>query len=57
MDGFLDTSVIIDIYRGYDPAAQWIRKNRDLKLGITAIAWMEVKVINIELFNYYPGFR
>jgi len=41
MDGFVDTSVVIDIYRGYTPAVTWLRVNRALALAITPTVWME----------------
>ncbi|MDQ7026753.1 MAG: PIN domain-containing protein [Anaerolineae bacterium] len=42
MDGIVDTSVIIDAYRGYTPAINWFTSNRQLLFAITPIVWMEV---------------
>ena len=41
MDGFIDTAVVIDIYRGHAPAISWLRDNPSLLLGMTPIVWME----------------
>ena len=42
MDGLIDTSIIIDMYRGYQPATQWYSMNNNLVLGVSTIVWMEV---------------
>ena len=41
MDGFLDTAIIIDVYRGYAPSVTWLQTNQSLSLAITPIVWME----------------
>ena len=42
MDGLLDASVAIDIYRGYPPAVAWMNAHTSLQIGITPLTWMEV---------------
>ncbi len=42
MDGFLDTSIVVDIYRGYSPAVAWLQSVTHLRLAITPISWLEV---------------
>lgn len=42
MEGIVDTSIIIDAYRGYQPAIHWFQVNRGKALAITPIVWMEV---------------
>ncbi len=37
----VDTSIIIDILRGYSPALFWIRQQSGI-LGVSAIVWLEV---------------
>jgi predicted nucleic acid-binding protein len=39
VSGLLDTSVIIDYLRGYDPSFDWLQKQS--ALGITPIVWLE----------------
>jgi len=41
VDGIIDTSVIIDIYRGYAPALTWRNANQSKVFAITPIIWME----------------
>jgi predicted nucleic acid-binding protein len=41
MDGVLDTAIVVDIYRGYAPAAAWLAANPHSQFSITPIAWME----------------
>lgn len=41
MDGIIDTSIVIDIYRGYEPALEWRKLNAERKYAITPIVWME----------------
>jgi len=41
MDGIIDTSLVIDIYRGYQPALGWSKLNEERKYAITPIVWME----------------
>ena len=42
MDGLIDTSIIIDVYRGYNVAVQWFSTNSTKVFGITPIVWMEM---------------
>jgi predicted nucleic acid-binding protein len=41
LDAFLDTSILIDIYRGYAQAVTWAQTNRTLRLSIISTVWME----------------
>jgi predicted nucleic acid-binding protein len=41
VQGILDTSVVIDIYRGFEPAVEWLNSNRDVAVGIASIVWLE----------------
>ena len=41
VDVMLDTNIIIDLLNAHPPATQWVH-SRQLRLGITAITWMEV---------------
>lgn len=41
MDGIVDTAVIIDIYRGYTLAVQWLQANSKSIFAITQIVWLE----------------
>lgn len=41
MDGLVDTSIIIDIYRGYNPAITWRNANMSKTFGVTPIVWLE----------------
>lgn len=38
--GLLDSSVLIDILRGYDPAEEWLATQE--QLGVTQIVWLEL---------------
>ncbi len=40
VSALLDTSVIIDVLRGYHPAQAWLQDQA--KLGITRLVWLEV---------------
>jgi predicted nucleic acid-binding protein len=42
LDGIVDTSIIIDIYRGFSPAVEWRNANMEKIFGITPVVWMEV---------------
>jgi predicted nucleic acid-binding protein len=42
LDGLVDTSVIIDAYRGYTQAINWFAANRQLVFVITPVVWLEV---------------
>jgi predicted nucleic acid-binding protein len=42
MDGSVDSSVVIDMDRGYTPAINWVEANPNLIVGITPMVWMEV---------------
>lgn len=44
MDGFLDTSIVIDVYRGYSFAVAWLSTNQELRLAITPFVWMETLI-------------
>lgn len=39
-NGLIDSTVLIDILRGYPPAAAWLQSQT--ALGITPIVWMEL---------------
>lgn len=41
IDGLLDTSVVIDVHRGYVPSMVWMRENRSLELAVSSVVWME----------------
>lgn len=41
VDALLDSSVIVDVIRGYAPAISWWSLNQSLRLGISPGAWME----------------
>jgi predicted nucleic acid-binding protein len=41
LDGLIDTSVIIDIYRGFAPALAWRNANQHKTFIITPIVWLE----------------
>jgi predicted nucleic acid-binding protein len=40
VSGLLDTSIVVDILRGYAPARSWLAPLSDL--GITSVVWLEV---------------
>ena len=42
MDGFLDTAILVDVLRGYEPALAWSQANAHRTFAVTAITWMEV---------------
>jgi predicted nucleic acid-binding protein len=42
VEGIVDTSIIIDIYRGFSPAVEWRNANMEKIFGITPVVWMEV---------------
>ena len=42
MDGLLDASVVIDIYRGHAPAVAWMNTNSKLRIAVSPLTWMEV---------------
>ena len=41
MDGILDTAIIVDIYRGFTPAVQWLQQNTNKVFSIAPIVWLE----------------
>lgn len=41
MDGFLDTAILIDIYRGYQPAQQWLQNNQNKTYALSPIVRLE----------------
>lgn len=41
MSGLLDTTVIIDLLRGYQPAVAWLRSQSE-QLGLSPVVWLEV---------------
>lgn len=41
VDAFVDTSIVIDLLRGYQPSLDWIESNEEV-LGITRYVWLEV---------------
>lgn len=40
IDAILDTTVILHLFRQYQPAVQWL--NNQFRYGVTVITWMEV---------------
>jgi len=40
MEGLLDTTVLVDLLRGYPPALQWL-EGQEL-LGLSPITWLEI---------------
>lgn len=40
--GLADSTILIDILRGYKPAQTWLRAQGQVELGITPIVWMEI---------------
>lgn len=40
--GLVDSSVVIDVLRGYSPAHRWMIENSSLKLSITQSVYLEV---------------
>lgn len=40
VSALLDTSIVVDLLRGYPPALMWNRTQRDL--GVSRAAWMEI---------------
>lgn len=42
MEGIVDTSIIIDIYRGFSLAVAWHNANMGKIFGVTPVVWMEV---------------
>ena len=41
VDGLLDTSIVVDVLRNYQPSAQWFN-SVVLQLGVTKFVWLEV---------------
>ena len=41
VDALLDTSIIIDVLRNYEPAVEWLNNNTE-SLGITWYTWLEI---------------
>lgn len=42
MEAILDTSCIIDLWRGYAPAVAWFRAHPNARYGATPVVWLEV---------------
>lgn len=42
LDILIDTGIIVDALRQYEPALDWLQKNRELIVGISPIVWMEL---------------
>ena len=42
MEALVDTSILIDLHRGYPLALTWLQANPTLSLGITPMVYMEV---------------
>ncbi len=40
MNGLVDTSVIVDLLRGYQPAAAWLQGQG--RLGVCRVVWIEI---------------
>lgn len=40
VDALLDSSIVVDVLRGYDPAVDWLATQSDL--GVTRIIWLEL---------------
>lgn len=41
MSGLLDTTVIVDLLRGFPPAVAWLQ-NQSEELGLSPVVWLEV---------------
>ena len=41
IDAILDTSVVVDLLRGFDPAKVWFKGRGRQRLAITPVVWME----------------
>ena len=41
IDAILDTSVVVDLLRGFDPAKGWFKGRGRQRLAITPVVWME----------------
>lgn len=42
VDLLLDTTVLIDIFKGDVTAVNWARQNQALRIGIPVVVWMEI---------------
>ena len=42
VDLLLDTTVLVDIFKGESSAVSWARQNQTLRIGIPVIVWMEL---------------
>lgn len=42
IDAILDTSILVDLLRGFQPAKDWFRSLGRLRVAITPVVWMEV---------------
>jgi len=40
-DAVLDTSVLIDLLRGFQPAREWFERQGRRRIAITPVVWME----------------
>lgn len=38
--GLLDTAIVVDLLRAYQPAQQWLAQQE--QLGVTPVAWLEI---------------
>jgi len=41
VDALVDTSIIVDLLRGYQPAIEWMEGNEE-SLGLTRFTWLEI---------------
>jgi len=39
--GLLDTAVVVDLLRSFEPASRWLADQRD-ELGLSPVVWLEV---------------
>ncbi len=42
MEAFLDSAILVDLYRLHPPALAWSKANMHRRMGITSIAWLEM---------------
>jgi hypothetical protein len=42
MEAFLDSAILVDLYRLHPPALAWSRANAQRRMGITSIVWFEM---------------
>ncbi len=42
MEAFLDSAILVDLYRLHPPALAWSKANMHRRMGITSIEWLEM---------------